>query len=286
MRLRPAAREPGEVRAVPRRRVRIGPLWIDVLTRDEALDGIAALVEAGRGGSVFTPNVDHIVQAEDNEPFRRAYERASLAFVDGTPVLWAARLLGTPFPEKLSGSDLVLPIARRAAAARWRVYLLGGDPGVGEKAAARLREEHGVNVVGVDAPMIRAEGGGEGERAVVERIRETRPHLVFVALGAPKQELWIARVLDDIRPAVAIAVGASLDFVAGTARRAPTWMSRAGLEWLYRLSQEPRRLWHRYLVRDPRFVVTVLRTLLIPRELRVRPRAAADGTAPEGREDG
>ncbi|MCI0574482.1 MAG: WecB/TagA/CpsF family glycosyltransferase [Myxococcaceae bacterium] len=253
----------------PRRRVRVGSVDIDVLTFDEAVDAIEALVERGAGGSVFTPNVDHIVTAEEHAEFRASYAAVSLSLVDGTPVLWASRLLGVPLPEKVSGSDLVLPLMERAAARRWRVFLTGAGPGVAERAASVMRSL-GVDVVGVDAPRISA-SPGEGDEASVaaERVAQARPDLVLVAFGAPKQELWIHRYGTLVGPAVFVAVGASLDFIAGTVRRAPAWMSRMGLEWLYRLSREPRRLWRRYLVNDPKFLLILARALATPRASRV-----------------
>jgi N-acetylglucosaminyldiphosphoundecaprenol N-acetyl-beta-D-mannosaminyltransferase len=272
-----AARLHGTVRhARLRSRVRLGELWIDSLTFAEALDEIASLVRAGRGGSVFTPNVDHVMLAETHSGLREAYQRASLALVDGMPLLWASRLLGTPLPEKVSGSDLIMPLAALAAARGWGVYLLGGAPGVAEEAAARLRRFCGVRIVGCDAPQISADGSCEADRLVIERIRRAAPQIVMVALGAPKQELWIRRVLPQLRPAVLVGIGASLDFVAGRVRRAPRWMSSLGLEWLYRLAQEPRRLWRRYLVRDPMFLLVALRMRRLARRERVR---VAEGAA-------
>jgi N-acetylglucosaminyldiphosphoundecaprenol N-acetyl-beta-D-mannosaminyltransferase len=126
----------------------------------------------------------------------------------------------------------------------------------------------GTNVVGYDDAMISIDGNAE-EQAVLARIREARPDLILVALGAPKQELWTQRVRAEIGPAVAVCIGASLDFVTGRVARAPRWISAAGLEWLYRLVQEPRRLWRRYLVQDPKFAWVVARTLCEPRYRRV-----------------
>ena len=128
----------------------------------------------------------------------------------------------------------------------------------------------GVNVVGHDDPVVSPAGVAEDEAAVLSRIRHARPDLVLVGLGAPKQEFWIERARPSLGPAVAVAIGAGLDFVAGNLRRAPRWMCATGLEWLYRLAQEPRRLWRRYLVRDPRFLLVVARTLLEPRRARMR----------------
>jgi N-acetylglucosaminyldiphosphoundecaprenol N-acetyl-beta-D-mannosaminyltransferase len=251
-----------------RTRVRFGELWVDALTFAQALDAIEALVVAGRGGSVFTPNVDHVVNADDNPSFRAAYAAASLSLADGQPLVWTSRLLGAPLPEKISGSDLIFPLMKRAAERRWRVYLFGGGPGVAEKAAQVLTEQFGVTIVGCEAPRISLEPDPAVDGPVVERIRKANPQLLLVALGAPKQELWLHRAGAAIRPTVGVGVGASLDFVAG-ARRAPRWMSRAGLEWLFRLLQEPRRLARRYLINDPKFLLILYRTLRTPRSLRV-----------------
>ena len=246
--------------AFRRARVRIGQLEVDPVTFEEALERIGELVRRRRGGAVFTPNVDHVVQAERSVPFREAYGRAALTLADGMPLLWAARLLGSPLPEKVSGSDLVVPLARRAAERGWRVYLLGGAPGVADEAAGRLARELGVAIVGTDSPIVHADGDADDAAGVLERVRAARPDLILVALGAPKQELWIDRFAGDLAPAVAVGVGAGLDFVAGQKRRAPRWMSRIGLEWLFRLAQEPRRMWRRYLIDDPAFVAIVART--------------------------
>ena len=246
-------------------------MWVDSLTLAEALDEIEALVVAGRGGSVFTPNVDHVVNVERNPSFRDAYAGASLSLADGQPLVWTSRLLGAPLPEKISGSDLVLPLIDRAAARRWKVYLLGGGAGVAEKAAEILTARSGVDIVGHDAPMISLESDPAQDGPVIDRIHRAKPEILLAALGAPKQELWLHRAGPRIRPTVGIGVGAALDFVAG-ARRAPAWMSRAGLEWLFRLLREPRRLSRRYLLDDPKFLLILYRMLRNPRELRTRVR--------------
>jgi N-acetylglucosaminyldiphosphoundecaprenol N-acetyl-beta-D-mannosaminyltransferase len=241
-------------------RIWIGRLPIDVVDFAGALAVIDELVRARGGGTVFTPNVDHIVTGEGNEAFRRAYARVSLSLVDGTPVLWAARLIGRPLPEKVSGSDLVLPLAERAAAKGWRVFLLGGATGVADRAAAALVARFPTLVIaGTDGPRIDLEGDPAVRRAVAARVAATHPDIVLVAFGAPKQELFCDEMSDLLAPAVLVAVGAGIDFVAGTARRSPAWMSRWGIEWAYRLAHEPRRLAGRYLLRDPQFLGILLR---------------------------
>jgi N-acetylglucosaminyldiphosphoundecaprenol N-acetyl-beta-D-mannosaminyltransferase len=240
----------------PAPRLRLGPVEIDPVTLEQAIDAIERLVARGRGGFVVTPNVDHVVIAERRADFREAYAAASLSLADGQPIVWASRLLGAPLPGKVSGSDLVLPLMVRAARLGWRVFLLGAAPGVAEIAAERLGRDRGVEVVGTAAPFVKV-GPGEPDPegdAAAEAIRAARPDLVLVAFGAPKQELWMHRRQAALAPAVLLGIGASLDFVAGRVRRAPPLVSRIGLEWLWRLAREPRRLWRRYLVDDPRFL--------------------------------
>jgi N-acetylglucosaminyldiphosphoundecaprenol N-acetyl-beta-D-mannosaminyltransferase len=254
-----------------RRQVRIGRVHVDVLDRESALAAIARLVEDRAGGYVFTPNVDHVVLAEDLEDLAAAYARARLSLADGVPILWASRLLGQPLPAKLSGSDMVLPIAGLAASAGWSVYLLGGRPGSGERAAEALCDTYPrLKIAGIDAPMMSLSPGHAGTREAFDRVRRARPDILLVGLGAPKQELLLHRAADLLGPTLGFGVGASIDFLAGEVPRAPRWMSEVGLEWFYRLYREPKRMWRRYLLRDPRFVSIVWRTLREPREGRFR----------------
>lgn len=254
----------GNAQAV-RPRVRIGCVYIDALRFDEAIDAIAQLVDRGEGGMVFTPNVDHIVLAEEDARFRAAYRFADLSLADGVPVVWASRLLKRPLPEKISGSDLVEPLMARAVERRWRVYFLGGADGVAARAKEILERDHpGLQIVGTSSPSIDLSSDISAHADVLAAVRAARPHLLFLALGAPKQELWAHRIREVVRPCVILGVGASLDFIAGVAKRAPPWVSSAGFEWLYRLANEPRRLWRRYLLRDPRFLAILLRDAWSP----------------------
>jgi N-acetylglucosaminyldiphosphoundecaprenol N-acetyl-beta-D-mannosaminyltransferase len=243
-------------------RIQIGQLPLDAVDLPGTLDAIGDLISARAGGTVFTPNVDHIVIGERDDRFREAYRRVSLSLVDGTPVLWAARLLGQALPEKVSGSDLVLPLMERAAQRGWRVFLLGGAEGSADIAAQRLKAQFpGLTIVGVDAPRVDLSSPLAQRLAVAARVAETKPDLVLVAFGAPKQEIFCDEAFETLKPAVLVCVGAGIDFVAGIARRSPAWMSRWGLEWLFRLAQEPRRLAGRYLLRDPQFLLILLRQL-------------------------
>jgi N-acetylglucosaminyldiphosphoundecaprenol N-acetyl-beta-D-mannosaminyltransferase len=249
-------------------RVRFGRIWVDAVGLEEALVDIERLVQAGRGGAVFTPNVDHVVLAGRHAAFHAAYARADLSLCDGQPLFWASRLLGHPLPEKVSGADLFLPVMRLAALRGWRVFLFGGAVGVAAEAAARLGRELGVTIAGVSSPAVGLAPSLEEDQEIA-RIAAARPELVVVSLGAPKGELWIERARDRLGPAVSIQLGASLDFFVGRVRRAPRWMQRVGLEWLFRLCQEPRRLARRYLLQDPAFLWVLVRTLAAPRATRV-----------------
>jgi N-acetylglucosaminyldiphosphoundecaprenol N-acetyl-beta-D-mannosaminyltransferase len=250
-------------------RVRFGRVWVDAVDRGQALAAIEDLVAAQRGGAVYTPNVDHVVMADRLPDFAAAYARADLSLCDGQPLRWTSRLLGLSLPERVAGADVFLPLMRLAGRRGWRVYLLGGGPGVVERGAERLAREEGVTIAGVAAPRIGLAAGSD-EDALVARIAATRPDLIVTCLGAPKGELWIDRVRDRLRPAVAIQLGASLDFYLGLVRRAPAWMQRVGLEWLHRLLQEPRRLAHRYLARGPGFALILARTMFAPRHERIQ----------------
>jgi N-acetylglucosaminyldiphosphoundecaprenol N-acetyl-beta-D-mannosaminyltransferase len=255
--------------ATNRRRVRIGKAIIDDLTFPEALDAIAALVERRQGGAVFTPNVDHIVLLEEDARLLSAYASASLSLPDGQFVIWASRLLGTRLREKVSGSDLIGPLLKLGAEKQWRVYLLGGREGAALLAAEKLRRDApGLVIVGADPRHIDVSRPAASHRDLIARLQEARPDLILVALGCPKQEILIHRIAGAVRPAVCIGVGAGLDFLAGMVPRAPRWMSGAGLEWLYRLVREPRRLWRRYLLRDSKVFLILLRELRSPARAR------------------
>jgi N-acetylglucosaminyldiphosphoundecaprenol N-acetyl-beta-D-mannosaminyltransferase len=239
------------------------------LTSAEALDEVAELVAAGKGGYIVTPNVDHVVQAEHSEEMRAAYREASLSLVDGQPLVWLSKIMGEPFPEKISGSDFVPRLLRVAAHKGWRVFFLGAAEGVGAKAADVTKRDEPTLQITAHSPSFGFENDPVESAEVLQMIRDAKPNVLVMALGCPKQELLMRRWKRDLTPTVAIGAGATLDFIAGNVVRSPAWMSDAGLEWLYRLVREPRRLAHRYLVRDPEIIKIVWRMLRLPREARV-----------------
>jgi N-acetylglucosaminyldiphosphoundecaprenol N-acetyl-beta-D-mannosaminyltransferase len=177
--------------------------------------------------------------------------------------------MGEPFPDKISGSDMVPRLMCLAAHKRWRVFFLGAAEGVGAKAAEVLKRSEPDLQIAVHSPSFGFENDPIESADVLQIMREAKPHLVVMALGCPKQELLMHRWKHELPPAVAIGAGATLDFIAGNVPRSPAWMSDAGLEWLYRLAREPRRLAHRYLVRDLEIIKVAWQMLRLPREARV-----------------
>jgi N-acetylglucosaminyldiphosphoundecaprenol N-acetyl-beta-D-mannosaminyltransferase len=245
------------------RRIRVGRVPVDVLSFEEALAAVLDLSDAGKGGFVVTPNIDHVVLAEHNPTFLAAYGAASLSLADGFPVVVTSRLMPTRLPAKVSGSDLVPPLVALCAKRKKRLYLLGAGPGVADLAAKKLVEMHpDLVIAGIDAPMVDLSKPKESRSPIVERVVAAKPDIVLVAFGAPKQELFCHEIAEAVSPAVLLGIGATLDFIAGTVKRAPSWMSRFGLEWAYRFGQEPRRLFHRYFVQDPQYLGIVFRQYL------------------------
>jgi N-acetylglucosaminyldiphosphoundecaprenol N-acetyl-beta-D-mannosaminyltransferase len=222
----------------------------------EAVDRI---IERARTGGepayVVTPNAHHVCLLRDSEEFRRIYDHAWLSLADGTPLVWASRILGTPVPEKVSGSDLLPAICKAIAGTGLRVFFLGGRPGAADAAAQVLQERYpGLSIAGTYCPPMGFERDPAESARAVEAVRAARPDILFVGLGAPKQEIWMYENRERLGVPVSLGVGVSFEFVAGLVKRAPKWMRKAGLEWFYRLAAEPRRLWKRYAVTNPRFM--------------------------------
>lgn len=246
--------------------MREGIPWVDLpgvrvhdVTLEEAVDAISTLLESRTRGYVVTPNAHHIVLLHRDPALKDAYEHAVLRLPDGTSLLWASRLLGTPLRERVAGADLLPALCRTAASCGYSVFLLGGRKGIAPQAAARLSRAYpGLRIAGIHTPPDQFARNEQAMEEALHAVNRVQPDILFVGLGAPLQELWVHRVWHRLRVLVAVCCGAALDFAAGTRPRAPLWVQRAGVEWLWRLAHEPRRLWHRYLVQDAAFVGIVL----------------------------
>lgn len=238
-----------------RTQIRLGRLWFDRVTMEEAIGRIDELVRARRRSYVVTPNVDHLVRARQDAEYAAIVDRADLVLADGQPLVWLSRLVGAALPERVAGSDLFPRLCGHAATRGWRVFFLGGDPGAAEAARDVLTARHpNLNVVGTHCPPVGFERDPAARQAALAAVRAAEADIVFVGLGSPKQERWIVAHLSEYGPAVSIGVGISFSFTAGRVRRAPRWVQRLGLEWLHRVCQEPRRLAGRYFVRGWGFV--------------------------------
>ncbi len=244
---------------------RIGSVTIlgvayDNVTRAEAIDALERYVAEGRPRMVCTPNAEHVMLARRDAEFRAILRRADLVVSDGMGVTYASRVLGTPLRQNVSGRLLVGELAARWALLGRRVFFVGGRSGTdADRAAQRLMARcPGLVVCGSYTPPFADRFDAAESSRIVGAVNAARPDVLLVCLGAPKQEKWIAANLDRLAVPVSIGVGAALDYLAGTLREPPRWVSRVGLEWLWRLAQEPRRLWRRYLVDGLRFVGLVL----------------------------
>jgi N-acetylglucosaminyldiphosphoundecaprenol N-acetyl-beta-D-mannosaminyltransferase len=225
----------------------------------QLLAEIDAALDRGEGGWLVTANVDFLQRAHADPEVRSLYRKATLSVADGAPVVWASRLAGRPVPERVAGSDLVWSLARMAAPKGRRLYLLGGEGDVAERAAEKLlAASPGLVIAGRSSPWVSSPPTGEEIAALAEQVVAARPDLVYVALGSPKQEYVIDALRAQLPRAWLMGCGISLAFVAGEVARAPRWMQRSGLEWLHRLAQEPGRLTGRYLRQNLPFTLRLL----------------------------
>jgi len=232
---------------------------VDRLTADETLAAIERTVETGGFAQHVCVNAAKLVALRRDRSLREIVERCELVSADGMAIVWASRLLGDPLPERVNGTDLMLRLLALAEERGWSVYVLGARPDVLERALARIRAAH---------PGLRIAGSRDGyfaddeSAAVAGAIRTAAPDLLFVAISSPRKERWLADHGRDLGVPLVMGVGGSIDIVAGVTRRAPRWLQAAGLEWLVRLLQEPRRLGRRYLVTNVRFLALLGRELL------------------------
>ncbi len=210
---------------------------------------------------VATANVDFLRLAASNPELLRALQTCDLVTADGQPLVWLSRILRAPLPERVAGSDLAWPLLEEAASRGASVYFLGGGYGVAQKAAnAAIGRLPNLRIADTAAPFI--DWNSEAQAAAVaDDIRATGASLLLVGLGCPKQELFLERHLERTGASLGVGVGATLDFLAGNSRRAPSWMQDSGLEWMHRLAQEPSRLASRYLA-DATFLAQLATTAL------------------------
>ena len=233
-------------------RVNILGVDVDAVTMAEAVDVVRRDMDTRAGVMVATANAEMLMRATHDEELRRILNASALVVPDGAGTVWAARHLGHAMPERVAGYDLAQELLRCAPAEGRRVYFFGSAPGVAEKAKAKAEQLYpGIEIVGVRNGFF----SPADNAAIIAEIRAARPDLLLVALGVPKQEKWIAAHLAELDVPVAIGVGGTLDVMAGVMKRAPLWMQKAKLEWLFRGLMQPKRAGR--LLALPKFVLKV-----------------------------
>jgi N-acetylglucosaminyldiphosphoundecaprenol N-acetyl-beta-D-mannosaminyltransferase len=245
--------------ARPPARVDVLGVRVSAIDLPMAVDEITSWIEAGTPHYVCITGVHGVMESQRDPELLRIHNESGLTTPDGMPMVWAGHRAGATWMERVYGPDLMLALAERAAARGWRSYFYGGREGVPELLARRLGERYpGFVTVGTYSPPFRPLTDKE-DADLVARINTLAPDLVWVGLSTPKQERWMAAHVGRLGAPALLGVGAAFDIHAGTLEQAPRWMQRGGLEWLYRLYREPRRLWRRYTSIVPRFLWAIAR---------------------------
>lgn len=242
----------------PRPRQTFLGLPLDPLNQQQVLDWIDQRCASAQAGHVVTLNPDVVLRSLDDAAMGEAVVGADLVLADGIGVVWSARLLGITVQQRVTGADLIHPLAALAARRGYPIFLVSARPGVVDEVATQLCREHPELKVAGSRTVPFRPLRDEEEAELAHQVQRSGARILLAALGAGKQEPWIHRRLPEMGGAVALGCGAALDFLVGAQQRAPGWLRRIGLEWLYRLHRQPRRLWRRYLLRGPRFLLVVL----------------------------
>jgi N-acetylglucosaminyldiphosphoundecaprenol N-acetyl-beta-D-mannosaminyltransferase len=242
-------------KVIARRRITILGVAIDDLTEDEAITRVDELIAAGGAHHLVTVNPEFVIEAQENPTFRAILARADIATADGFGLMLAARYLGKPLRSRVTGIDLTRRVAELCAIRGYRMFLLGAAPGVAAEAAAELQKLHPELII---AGTYAGSPQSRHEPFLRQLIAASRPHILLVAYGHPQQDIWIARNQPELQVPLAIGVGGTFDYLSGRVPRAPSPIRRIGMEWAYRLAQQPYR-WRRILNAVPRFAWYVIR---------------------------
>lgn len=249
--------------------VRLYGVRFHAVTERQTIDFILSELDAGRGGSVVTPNLDHLRRSQKDVSFAALVSEASLVVADGMPVVWASRVQGTPLPQRVAGSDLISSLSAAAAERGRSVFMLGGTPGTADAAAKVLQgRSPNLKIAGTYCPPLGFESDEDEMTRLIEILRSTSPDIIYVALGSPKQEYLIDQIARTLPRAWWLGVGISFSFLCGDVKRAPRWVQKIGMEWLHRVIQEPRRLFHRYFVVGLPFFTRLMSNALYERVMR------------------
>jgi len=236
---------------MPLNRIRFMNTYVDNVTEAEAIAHIEECIRLRKIGHVITPNVDQIVRIERDAYFKKICDNAELLLVDGHPLLWIAKWYGTAIKEKICGSDLVPHLCLLASQKGYKIFLLGAAEGVAVAAASKLEKDYpGIMIAGTYSPPYGFEKDEKELQKINTILKQSNADLLFVGMGVPKQDIFIYENMNKYQIPMSFSVGATIDFIAGVQKRAPRWMTNHGLEWLYRLFSNPRRMFRRYVVND------------------------------------
>lgn len=250
-----------------KKQVEIFGLNITNLTKKETILKIEDFIIQRTPKLIVTPNVHHINILQKDYEFSKVYSKAAMVLPDSTPLIFASRILRQPIKERVTGSDLLPLFCNFAAKKKYKLFFLGAEPGIAARAARILEEKYpGLRVTGTYSPPYGFEQDKQENLKIIKMIKITNPDVLFVGLGAPKQEKWALNYKEKLSVPVTICVGAAFDFISMKLKRAPLWMQRFGLEWLHRCIQEPNRLLRRYIAGNTKFLWLFLKELLIKRK--------------------
>lgn len=232
-------------------KVRFLNIEIDNMTMDEVVGTIRSYIIERKTRYIVTPNVDHMIQLQENNKLQEAYKNADLVVCDGMPLVWISKYFGSPIKERINGTNLFYRLCEEARQNNYRIYIMGGNEGVAVKAGKELEKRYkGAKVVGTDSPPFGFEKNERYISELIDKINHSNADILAVCLGCPKQEYFMCNYKHKINVPVMMGIGSAIDFLSGYKKRAPKWVQNMGFEWLYRFFQEPTRLFRRYFVDD------------------------------------
>ena len=266
MRVKTRQQKIGESSAENPPRFQVLSVGIHAVTWDETFQKIDRWIAEKQPNYINVCSVQTVLDSYDSAELSHILNSSGMSVPDGMPLVWLGKLSGTPV-DRIYGPDLVLALCDRGQKLGYRHFFYGGAPGIADRMSENLRRRYpALKIVGTCAPPFRDLTPQE-EMETAQMINQTRPDIVWVGLGTPKQDFWMARMRPFLEAPVLIAVGAAFDLHSGRIRQAPHWMRHAGLEWLFRLMMEPRRLWRRYLFGNPRFIYLIFKQLSSKRQV-------------------
>ena len=234
--------------------------YVNNVSMGETITEIDELIFKNKRSYIVAINVDVVIKIENDKKLKKVTDEADMVLIDGKPLIWISRWHKCPIKEKVSGSDLVLALCSHSVEKGYSIFIIGGKDGIADKAKQNLEKKYnGINIVGTYSPPFGFENDVNELNKINSIITECHPDILISCFGCPKQEKWIYDNYKNYDAIVSVCAGATVDFLAGTVKRAPRWMSNHGLEWLYRFFQEPKRMFKRYFVDDLKIIKLIFK---------------------------